>query len=470
VTISNPRIEVKDAAAGGWFGALEESQMPVRVSGAGSSASNTAAREMPQWRWGTRTWLRRVRRIIVDLVIIVAAMTAVPVVLVKLTAGANWRSEMNVSHARARLRSVDALRAFAVPADPAITPLEAGRAFAAIQSIRSSSEFPVLDAPPSSAPWRSMPMGRGMFLSARPMGINGPPNPSAILESVGRGLSSEERTYLRQLATSPAWREFDRVARAPSMDIIGAEYVLPFTPQATLMHMPYVQFARAKDMAYAAVSRAAYHLSIGQRDSAEAILRSVVSYGFNIADNGGVVVPAIGRTIVEVGGDALERFYVLTGDPKAATLTAVRRGIRRDRMPEADRGRSALPAQTVEQMRQELLARATDPRELRAIRYASLERLSSSSCTNVRELLFGPRADVGRAFEQAKRDLARNASERALIDLIQRMPSSDAIYPAGTGSAVPQFLLGTSTIAGVVLRNPRLATCTWYALGGQTAY
>ena len=121
-------------------------------------------------------------------------------------------------------------------------------------------------------------------------------------------------------------------------------------------------------------------------------------------------------------------------------------------------------------MRRELIARATNPHEIQGVRYASLELLRTSTCTNVRDLLFGERADVSDAFRRAKIDLARFPSQQALIDLIQRSPETDPITPlsyVGYVSPLRRFLYGTSAIAGTVLHNPRLAACMWHVTEGK---
>ena len=94
----------------------------------------------------------------------------------------------------------------------------------------------------------------------------------------------------------------------------------------------------------------------------------------------------------------------------------------------------------------------------RGERYEALRLLSAASCTNVRELLFGPGSDVTDAFRNARRDLARYPSERALVDLVHLKPEARR---AELGFDPLQMLaVSSATVAGVVLRNPRLAACT----------
>jgi hypothetical protein len=440
--------------------------LPVRASGAGPGAHHAASDAASADAHAGRSWWRRARRIVLDLVLVLAAMTAIPVVGVYVDDGWHWYHSMGIGNLRERLRSAEPSRRFGVPKDPSISPLEAGRLFAGFQPINQNAAFPTIGVVHPEATWRTLKMSSGMFTNARGNSYNGP-DPQTILFAAARGFSPEEMTYLRKSAEAPIWASFDRVARAERMDMLGGVFVLPFQPNASEPFMPIPSFGSSKEMAYAAVSRAAYHMAIGQRDSAEAILRSIISYGFTISDNGpGLIHELIGRVIVGIGREGLEQYYVISKDPRAAAVIAVRPAdvlARISGTPRAD-------PQSVSGMERELLARATNPNELQGVRYQALELLSFSQCSNVRELLLGRSPDVNRAFDQAKRDLARYPSERALIDLIQRTPHSPQLYSDYAWGPARKFLYGAATIAGTVLRNPRLAECTWYVTEGRLEF
>jgi hypothetical protein len=415
---------------------------------------------------------------LIDLAVVLAALTAVPVLLVQTSNQYDWSIGLGIGDMRSELISVEALRVFGVPADPSITPIEAGRSFAALQPARSDPQFPRIEFVHPEATRGQVTLRPEMFRSARPRQSVKNLDATRILSATATGFSSAELTYLRELATAPMWRDFDRVARAPAIDMLGGAYVLPFKPQSADLRVPYVLSGMTKEMAYMAVSRAAYQVAIGRKDSAETILRSIISYGFSIADNGtSLGGQMIGRAVVDVGRAALEQFYTLTGDPRLAAIVAARPPDAGMMAPKggwetaisAWHSATGAAPETAEEMRQELLARAADPREIRGARYSALEMLSFSSCTNVRELLFGQRADVSRAFEAAKRDLARYPSEQSLLDVIQQLPQAPAIYDI-SGSPFRRATLGAATIAGAVLRNPRLAQCTWYVTAGRLPY
>lgn len=125
MTESNFRAEVKDARTFGWAGAAEEGHVPVRADGAG--APSRAGSES-----GSRRWLRIGRRVLSDLAIVLAAMTAIPVLAVVAPRSRFWTSTETLNRSQSMVRLRDAARPFTIPSDPSISPLDAGMALAAI--------------------------------------------------------------------------------------------------------------------------------------------------------------------------------------------------------------------------------------------------------------------------------------------------------------------------------------------------
>jgi hypothetical protein len=391
----------------------------------------------------------------------VAILAMVPIGLVSVTKESFWQTS-GYSNTRLKLIQGELSRPFAPSRDAAITPMQAGLALAALQPAPSRpapSAFP--ERPVSERtrrPWDGAPLPADMFTTARNGSWNGPNNQS-ILEAAAKGLSARELAYLKTVATAPLWAQYDLIARAPAVDIIGGRFQLPFPRDAWLAEMPIMRFAGTKELAYASVSRAAYYLAVGQRAEAEAALKSIIGFGFSIIDNGTFLIDGlIGQVIVGIGRDALERYYTLTGDPRAAAVVAAR-------APSVGNGptmpRSNTP--TAAFIRERLLNFAGNPAEPRTLRYEVLNRLSLASCTNVRELVFGTGSDVRRAFDLASRDLARYPSERAILDVAlhtTELPST-AVTRLGipTGGVVARLLVGASTVAGTVLNNPRMPFC-----------
>jgi hypothetical protein len=454
--VTETRARERERKADQWFGAPREGQVPVRAAAGGSATPGGADEARPVARW-----LRRIGRVLRDAVIAVAILAMVPIGLVSVSKGSVWQNS-GFSNTRLKLSQGELSRPFAPSRDAAITPMQAGLALAALQPASSRPSPSVFPERPISAravrPWDGVPLSADMFTTARPVSWGGPNNLS-ILEAAAKGLSAKELAYLKTVATAPLWAQYDLIARAPAVDIIGGRFQLPFPRDAWVAEMPIMRFAGTKELAYAGVSRAAYYLAVGQRAEAEEALKSVIGFGFAIIDNGTFAIDGIiGRVLVGIGRDALERFYTLTGDSRAAAVVAAR-------PPEVGNGptmpRSNTP--TAAFIRERLLNFAGNPAEPRTLRYEALNQLSLASCTNVRELVFGTGSDVKQAFDLASRDLARFPSERSLLDVALRtteLPST-AITRLGipTGGVVARLLVDASTVAGSVLDNPRMPFC-----------
>ena len=113
-------------------------------------------------------------------------------------------------------------------------------------------------------------------------------------------------------------------------------------------------------------------------------------------------------------------------------------------------------------LRRRVLATVNAPDVARALRMESYFDLALSPCTNVRELLSGPDADVRAGLTGARKALARFPSEQALLDLMDRAPSSTMppnIRSALATSPLSAGAIGVARFAGWFLRNPRIPGC-----------
>ncbi len=443
------RIDSRDASAAGLFGAREEAQVPAHAHGYAPYVAQETARVR-------RSWLGITVRLVRNAAIAVAIMTMVPIGIVAVNGARIWNGGSFGASTRARVAQAERVRSLKLPADPSITPMQAGRAFNALQPVRDSKQFPTVTSPSRAEPvWQSATLTPDMFPNAPPNMFHGPSS-TAILEAVSKGFTPREMAYLRTLASAPEWRDFDLVARAAAVDFIGGRFRIPFAPGASAEQLPIPQYKASREMAYAAVSRAAYHMAIGQRDSAEMVLRSILSFGFALMDNGTTLIDElIGNVIVGVGRDGLQRFYVITHDPRAGS-PAVTQPARLANVSMRAAAGSAAPS--LDDARRRLIAEVADPARHRGERFESLRMLSMSSCTNVRELMFGARTDVTDAIRDARRSLARYPSEQALADLVSRAPEPQAAnYPL---DPIESLARSSATVAGVVLHNPRLPACT----------
>lgn len=446
--MKHTRTAAQGAGTADAFDVHDEAAFPARVDMRGDLA--------PERTRARRSWLATGLRIVRDAAVAVAFMTLVPIAIVGVKGENAWGRGNFGNDTRAKLAASEAYRPLAMPKDPSITPMQAGLAFNALLLKAETRAFPRIEL--ASRPehsWETATLTADMFVDATmTFGFHGPAS-SAILERVAKGFTAQEAAYLRILGTAPAWREFDLVARAPAVDLIGGSFKLPFPANARAELMPnYIKATR--ELALASVSRAAYHMSIGQRDSAETVLRTIVSFGYAMIDNGHTTMDEIaGNIIVAIGRDALSRFYVITNDLRAGSPMLA--------PPPKSNGAAGSGRLPLHQMRKFLIAETANPNEHFGIRFEALRLLSASSCTNVKELMFGNGSDVTAAIQAARTNLARYPSEQALVDLLAQPPQprlNEIAY-----DPIQALAVSSATVAGTVLRNPRLAACTRIVTG-----
>jgi hypothetical protein len=396
--------------------------------------------------------MRRVRDVMIGL----AVITSIPFSIVAVRNAKLW---YNGDAYRSRLTDVESWRPLMVPKDPSVTPMQAGEAVRQLLRVQSRTDFPQRGGEvPLERAWQSLPMTADMFPQIRAIGLPGPAS-QAVVSVARSGFNANEMTYLRAVAESPVWQEFDRVGRAQRIDLIGGRFALPFRDDAFAPRLPMWSFADAKALASAGVSRAAYYLANGEPDKAEAALRSVVSFGIALMDNGMSAYDALfGRVIAGIGRDGLHQFYDATGDANRADATA------HVASTTATTALGARQRMSLDELQRHLLRDINDPALPRAVRFERLQRLSYTSNCSVGGMLRGPSREVLSAFDEAKHTLARFPSERAYLDLLQDTPNRlpDSFTDART---VPGMVVaGSATIASIVLHAPRVSMCTRFAL------
>jgi hypothetical protein len=373
---------------------------------------------------------------------------------------------------REKVQTAELARRFALPRDSTITPLEAGTALYTLTEIwrgpgEGSATFPER---PLLRRLEPLPVLRDTTLFPRSNAAWRGPDEQRILAMALRGFSPAQRQWLEQLSANPVWAEFSIVARAPGLDYFGARLVLPFRPDADIWSLPIPSYGGLKTLAYANTARAALYLSEGRRDEAERVLRETVSFGLQLRDLGFPFIgELIGMTIAGVGRSALEQYFLLTGRAEGpalrdaatalrARLDAVAAGLGTDMARPARMGRS--------EQRRITLAMAWDTSLTLGLRLDLLSNAAFLTCGNLREMLFGPAADLTDAFARARRELARFPSDSAIIGLMERNavqgpPAYDGIlespweYHNIFGGAV----VALTRTASRLLDNPRLARC-----------
>jgi hypothetical protein len=361
-----------------------------------------------------------------------------------------------------KARMAEFTRPYVLPPDSSITPRAAGEALYVLSMAGQA---------PSSMPYdRPRPRQLDTLPHLQDDRLFGPrpawsgPNMMTVLDIAARGLTAEQRRYLETLAAHPMWREFTTVARAPKMDYLGARFVVPFPAGTRVEALPLIlRFAATKEVAYANTSRAALALANGRPADAERMLRETISFGFRIVDDATTTFEQlVGVVIVGIGRDGLLKLYTTTHRPEAALLQARVDSLRA--MGEAGSDDSVAAGRRGRTVRERILATASDPGERKALRFEMLYATVAVTCSNARELLFGPAADVDSAFSRVRRDVARFASDSAFIDLIEARtrqgPPPGIAVGAGVRLGLARSLvLGLAHSLGALAGNPRIGGC-----------
>lgn len=309
-------------------------------------------------------------------------------------------------------------------------------------------------------PWRETELTEDMFRTARPVVSPGLPASTKVILAARAGFSPKERAVLRAIGAAPLWTSYDAVARAPQVDVLGGRLVVPFTdPDARPGMIPIARFSDTKELAYAGVARAAWHLSEGRQAEAELAIQSVISHGFTLIDNSLFAIDQlIGAVVVGIGRDALQQYFTVVGDPRAATLDrdhadAVRR------MELAARRSSYTPPPGTSYIGRRNFARslawdATAPRPI--VFEHGLRGINEATCGDPREVLLGPAPETRAAYARVGRDLARFESEREVLRLLLEEPSA----PLSAGAlAEAGVLYRTGDVIGRIYFNPTLGNC-----------
>ncbi len=203
-------------------------------------------------------------------------------------------------------------RAEALPPDDSITPGEAGTALHRVLYHRT------LELPAGvrrvSSPYRGWPLlggtsGRGE------MGIAPREWPRLLLgrAAVGR-LDGARAEWLERMDQHPAHADFEIFARAPTADVAGARYRIPFSSGMSWDRLPPPDIEVLQEIFLAQWGRAALALHRGEHAEAERLMRLVVSASLQLLDNAPHEVEAIqGLEFLRAGLAGLDEVRELRG-------------------------------------------------------------------------------------------------------------------------------------------------------------
>ena len=235
-----------------------------------------------------------------------------------------------------------------------------------------------------------------------------------------RGFSTEEAAFLRDAAAHPARADFARLARAPSVDVVGAFYHLPFDESETFFSLPFLQLSGLRGAAHSHLAHAAVLAADGRYDDAEEAVREVISTGFLLTDEAPLLMMnLVGLVMVHRGGVALANLFALRGEEERA---------------EALRASARASGAAVETMTvgrddqlsgQEFLERlpqiAANPNALPGMRWDMVHLVTVySPCANLQRVVFGPDEDYYSWVSRVRASLVRHDSEEDFFELARR--------------------------------------------------
>lgn len=448
--MSAARIDSKEGLDAAWTGAQAAGAMPERAARSrATDRVRATGDDRPESRAG---WARVALRVVRNAAIGLALLSTIPLGLVASRSVAFFSG---MSQMLEKTAEAERWRDFRAPIDASITPQVAGDALRRITTLTSHDHYVARAVTTTHArPWKSITPGPGLF-PHMPKGQYNGPDASMLITKATDGFSAGEMAYLREVAEAPFWKDFDTVARAAQVDMVGGLYETPFDPEAQLLAFPITRLAEAKQTAYAGVARATYYLASGNPAEAERVLRTIVSFGFTFIDQGQTLLDAMtGRIVVDIGRNALQQLYRYTGQGELADRVAPPpqhvKPVARSRTAPVD----------VETARARALAVIADVRAPRALRLGALEELSyRSSCGSVRGMVFGPSDELRDALATARASMARYPSEQSLFDLIERNMENGPEVERDA-SVLGRVADGTASVLSAITGNPRIATCT----------
>ncbi len=354
-------------------------------------------------------------RLLVPLVAVVVIVTALTLVVVQATHNILIALSVPIlDRVQVRAAAAEALRPQRLPPDPGITPQAAGEALQAMEFVGRERERHPLAVPPVRSydrPW---------FADQEwgPFGLPADGWQDQLFARVADGLSSEERAYLREVGEHPAHREIETLARAAAADVAAAHWRIPFPDTLSIIALPMAHLGSVRQAMSAHVGKAALEFSQGRSRQAETTIREIISAGFLMADESPLVIEnMLGITATEIGGDALEAFYVASG--RAEDVEPLR--FARDLAAHAgELANLADAAGNIQAGLFKVQRIVEDTLSLRGMRWELLAAINSyGPCINLNKIVFGAGQTYDMWLDRVRASLVRWPGEEALFDLTQ---------------------------------------------------
>ncbi len=314
-----------------------------------------------------------------------------------------------------RAASAAALARYRLPSSPEISALEAGEALHALALAgRPDPGHDWFKAPAREWETGFLPEGRELALEVPPAKWH-----LELFPLAAAGLSPEAEGYLRRVAQHPALTEFETLARAGGLDVLGARFVLPLPPEASSFDIPIPRLSSIREGAAAMVALAVVQFLDGNSEQAEITLRTTLSAGLLLGAESPTLIDAlIGYVMALNAGDALAGFFEASGRNQEADAL---RWVRETAQAAGKRVARSSSGGGIEVALQRMPATVLDQGEIRGLRWEYLWTLAGlGPCINPHQVAFGPGFTHEEFIRSARDGLIRYPAEEAVLDVMER--------------------------------------------------
>jgi hypothetical protein len=310
-----------------------------------------------------------------------------------------------------RAAVVRSMEGYRLPADPSVSPMDAGEAMMALASVSGQPPSDLLRGPVRSYEAPIFPedsAGEG-----GPTGLQ-PGEWAAELMPRANELDSETVRFLAERGSHPALAEISVLARARGLDEAGGLWVSPLPPDVAIWELPIPRYRGLRDAVYAHIGGAVAEVARNRDDAAEMRLREVISMGLLMADEGSTVITnLVGMVMARQGAEALIGLYEGTGRSDDALAL-------RGRIDSAERAAEValvgIESSTTTAL-QVMPLTILDDDAVRGRRWESFMLLNTvGPCANLNRAVFGVDESHQAWIESARAGLVRTAAEESLFE------------------------------------------------------
>jgi hypothetical protein len=306
----------------------------------------------------------------------------------------------------------ESLRRYQLTKDPAISAEAAGAALQNLAFVGGRAASGVVERRPTTAYQQAWFPDADYFPDPFSESVAGD-----LLSRPVSSFTAEEQAALRQAATHPAQAEFELLARAEFVDVVGGRWALPF-PDSTTFQDLWPPFSELRTAGLARVALAAVEVSDGQTAEAEATLRELISTGFLLIDQGPTLLDNLmGVVLANMGGDALEAYYLRVGQ---TTLAEELAWARASALSSAQKARAGLIPEDIHSLLQGIPDLVETEGALRGLRWEYFATFNTlAPCINLHKMVFGPDQTYDDWRERVRDALVRVSGERDLFELAE---------------------------------------------------